>query len=153
RLDQASISRALRPLVLAPELIARLGPAVNAGRGLLLYGAPGDGKTSIATAIARSFRQSVWIPHAVEVEGEIIRIFDPAVHRELAAPPESTSLDEELLRPSMRLGAGFEDRRWVHCARRVLIIGGELSMDMLDLRFERSGRYYEAPLHVRATGG
>ena len=153
RLDQASIVRALQHLVLAPELIARLGPAVNAGRGLLLYGAPGDGKTSIATAIARSFKHSVWIPHAVEVEGEIISVFDPAVHKELAPPPESASLDDELLRPSMRLGASSEDRRWVHCSRPVLIIGGELTMEMLDLKFERAGRYYEAPLHVRATGG
>jgi len=153
RLDQASIVRALQHLVLAPELIARLGPAVNAGRGLLLYGAPGDGKTSIATAIARSFKHSVWIPYAVEVEGEIIRIFDPAVHKELAPPAESASLDDELLRPSMRLGVSSADRRWVHCARPVLIIGGELTMEMLDLKFERAGRYYEAPLHVRATGG
>jgi hypothetical protein len=153
RVDERAIGHSLEGLVLAPELISRFGPAVNAGRGMLLYGAPGDGKTSIATAIAKSFKQSIWVPYAVEVEREIIKIFDPALHVELAAPAEAAPTPEEARRPSIRARVSADDRRWVRCTRPIAVIGGELSMDMLDLKFESVARYYEAPLHIKVTGG
>ena len=150
RVDQEAIAQSLEGLVISPELIARLGPAINAGRGMLLYGAPGDGKTSIATAIARSFKQSVWVPYAIEVEREIIKIFDPALHREVGV--ESAPSDD--LKPSlMRARISAEDRRWVRCSRPVVVTGGELTTDMLDLKFDPVGLYYEAPLHTKMTGG
>jgi hypothetical protein len=150
RVDQDAIAKSLEELVIAPEMIARFGPAVNAGRGMLLYGAPGDGKTSIATALARSFRQAVWVPYAIEVEHEIIKIFDPALHHELV--PESEALDES--KPAlMRARISADDRRWVHCSRPIVVTGGELTMDMLDLQFDPVGLYYEAPLHTKMTGG
>ena len=74
RVDQTAIAGSLKSLVISRDLIARFGPAVNAGRAMLLYGAPGDGKTSIAQAIAQSFKQPVWIPYAIEVDGEIVKI-------------------------------------------------------------------------------
>jgi len=151
RVDQQAIARSLEGLVLTPELIARLGPAVNAGRGMLLYGAPGDGKTSVATAIAKSFHQAIWVPYAIEVEREVIKIFDPAVHQEIAVSAEAAA--EEPRRVSIRAKVSADDRRWVRCNRPVAVIGGELSMDMLDLKFEPVARYYEAPLHIKVTGG
>jgi hypothetical protein len=153
RVNQAAIAKSLEGLVLTPNLIARFGPAVNAGRGMLLYGAPGDGKTSIATAIAKSFHQSIWVPYAIEVEREIIKIFDPAVHREVAPAPPPQPNGEEARRPSLRVKVSNDGRRWVRCARPIAVIGGELSMDMLDLKFEPVARYYEAPQHIKVTGG
>ena len=150
RVDRESVARSLSGLVLRPELIARLGPAVNAGRGILLYGAPGDGKTSIAMAIAGSFRQSILLPYAIEIDREVIKVFDPAVHRPLASPEIA---GEEARRSSLRSRSSAEDRRWVRCERPVAVIGGELTLDMLDLKYNDVSRFYEAPLHIKVTGG
>ncbi len=150
RVDQAAIAASLESLVIAPELAARLGPAVNAGRGMLLYGAPGDGKTSIARAIAMSFTHSIWVPYAIEVEHEVIKLYDPALHTAPSAPVEGA----DDLRPSVLRGltSGL-DGRWVRCARPVVLTGGELTLDMLELRYDDVGKYYEAPLHTKMTGG
>jgi len=153
RVDQAAVAKSLSGLVLAPEMVARLGPAVNAGRGILLYGAPGDGKTSIATAIANSFKQPVWVPYAIEVEGEIVKIYDPALHREFDAAPGVVATQDDHEPTAVRPRVTAEDRRWVRCARPIVTIGGELTMDMLDLKFDHLARFYVAPLHIKVTGG
>lgn len=150
RVDQAAIAGSLKNLVISRDLIARFGPAVNAGRAILLYGAPGDGKTSIAQAIALSFRQPVWIPYAIEVDGEIVKMFDPAIHRELQEDVETATEPQSVFARSM---LPLQDRRWVRCARPVVIVGGELTMDMLELRYDPIGLYSEAPLHTKITGG
>ena len=152
RVDEAAIARSLDGLVVAPELIARLGPAVNAGRGMLLYGAPGDGKTSIATAIAHSFHQAVWVPYAIEVEREVIKIFDPALHHPLVQSNNGANADDSRS-AFVRARNSSDDRRWVRCARPIVVTGGELTMDMLDLKYDPVGHYYEAPLHTKMTGG
>lgn len=149
RVDHAAIADSLKNLVISPDLIARFGPAVNAGRGILLYGAPGDGKTSIAQAIALSFKQEVWIPYAIEVDGEIIKIFDPAIHQELPDDNQRRA-EESSLGRTLNIPA---DARWVRCSRPVVTIGGELTMDMLELRYDPIGLYSEAPLHTKITGG
>nr|WP_246455899.1 AAA family ATPase [Sulfitobacter aestuariivivens] len=117
--------------------MSQLGPAANSGRSILLYGEPGNGKTSIAEALGKSFKDVIFMPHATIVGNQIIRFFDETLH-EVAELPE---------------GATKLDTRWVPCHRPVVISGGELTLDMLDLRFEATSRFYEAPMHLKALGG
>lgn len=140
-----AVRAAMHPLVMSDELLAKVGIAANAGRSILLYGTPGNGKTSIAERLAKVFGAMVLIPHCFEVGGQIVKVYDPAVHRRLGA----------------RMGAGMAsslladefDPRWVPCRRPFVSAGGELSLDMLDLKFEETARFYEAPLHVKAMNG
>jgi hypothetical protein len=126
--------------------VREIGPAVNSGRSILLYGPPGNGKTSIGERIGSLFRDVVYIPYCFEVEGQIIKVFDPSVHQrvegQLQNLPENLGLRREEL-----------DTRWVVCRRPLLITGGELTLEMLDLSFNPLAKFYEAPLHVKALGG
>jgi hypothetical protein len=132
-----SIARALAHLVLPEGTVERLGPAANSARALLLYGPPGNGKTSIAVAIGKGFDDAIYLPHCIEADGQIIRFFDPIVHDALPA-------DEDARDP---------DPRWVRCRRPVVLTGGELTIEMLDLCFDEVSNSYEAPAHLKATGG
>jgi hypothetical protein len=142
RITRDMIDRAFGELVISDDFIRELGPAVNSGRSILLYGPPGNGKTSIGERIGRLFRNVVYVPYCIEVEGQIIRVFDPALHQPI--PPQSTAAS--LRREDL-------DMRWVACWRPFVVTGGELSLDMLDLRYETQAKYYEAPLHVKALSG
>ena len=148
RINAETLSRALSHLVLSKEIMRRLGPAINSGRAILFYGPPGNGKTSIAEAIGHTFKQNIYIPYCVEADGQIIKIFDSAVHRE-SSPPILRSSDSN----SIYLRPPEFDPRWVRCHRPVIVSGGELNLQMLDLQFDRNSKYYEAPLQVKATGG
>jgi DNA polymerase III delta prime subunit len=135
-------------LVMDEDLVHRLGPAVNSGKSILIYGPPGNGKTSVAEAIAKAFEQTVYVPHCIEVDGQIIKVFDVTVHREIIATagspgPGGASVPE----------GGGVDPRWVHCRRPVVITGGELTLAMLDLIFNPYSKYYEAPMQLKASGG
>ncbi len=145
RIDPARLARALSHLVLDQELLRRLGPAVNSGKAILMYGPPGNGKTSVSESIGRAFAQTIYIPHCIEVDGQIIKIFDETVHRPVPDENSGNSL--------LRNRCGSYDQRWVRCRRPVIITGGELTLEMLDLDFDRISKYYEAPLQVKATGG
>ncbi len=149
RIDAATLSRALSHLVLPREIMRRLGPAINSGRAILFYGSPGNGKTSIAEAIGHTFKQRIYIPYCVEADGQIIKIFDSAVHRQDS--PQTNGDDSN--GKSLYLRPPEFDPRWVRCHRPVIISGGELSLQMLDLQFDPNSKYYEAPLQVKATGG
>lgn len=139
-----AVAAAMNPLVVEEELLAKVGIAANAGRSILLYGAAGNGKTSIAERMVKAFGAMVLVPHCFEVGGQIVKVFDPAVHRRLGTGAGRTTTS---------LFADEFDPRWVPCRRPFVSAGGELSLDMLDLKFEETARFYEAPLHVKAMNG
>jgi predicted ATPase with chaperone activity len=143
------LSKALAHLVLSDDVIRRLGPAANSGRAILVYGAAGNGKTSIAEALAEAFQQPVYIPHCIEEDGQIIKFFDPAVHVAIRTPINGSNGSSH----PMFLPPTEYDPRWVRCKRPAIISGGELTLEMLDLSFDPHSKYYEAPLQMKAIGG
>jgi predicted ATPase with chaperone activity len=143
------VQQALQHLVLPDTFHRRIGPAVNAGSSLFLYGPPGNGKTTIAEAIAAMLAAGdpVWLPYAITVGGQIIQIYDPLVHIKADGDEEEGSTGR--LSP----GGPKVDKRWGRFHRPAVMVGGELKMDALDLRFEPIAKFYEAPLQLKANGG
>jgi hypothetical protein len=148
RVDTHRLRRSLSRLTLPPGLVERLGPAVNSGRSLLLYGEPGNGKTSIAVAVADSFEQYIYVPYALSVGSQIINIYDPSLHVPISRKPGAAAADDA---PMLTVQA--EDPRWLRCHRPIAITGGELTMKMLDINYNEALRYSEAPLHLKAVSG
>src|SRR5262249_29991603 len=131
------LKRAFESLVIDNRLLSQLGAALISGQAIFLYGPPGTGKTTVAEALAAIVHQQrVWVPYAVEMDGQIITVLDPQVHGAAAAPSPS--------------GA---DPRWVLCQRPRVIVGGELTMDMLDLQYNPVSRFYSAPVQMKANNG
>jgi predicted ATPase with chaperone activity len=118
-----------------------LGPAINSGRGMFLYGAPGNGKTSIAERITRCFGHSVWIPRVLELGGQLVKLFDPSVHEPIAGAAEGLFRKAEV------------DARWVEIRRPTVVAGGELTMDQLEIRHDPVSRISEASLQMKSNGG
>jgi hypothetical protein len=114
---------------------------------MLLYGPPGNGKTSFAHALGTVFSDVIYVPYAITVEGQIIRFHDPSIHAVMR--PTELSEEEEI----SFVRAEEYDARWVPCLRPCVITGGELTLEMLDLRYDATGHFYEAPLHLKALGG
>lgn len=147
-LDEDSLRQGFAGLVVPDRYFEKLLPAINAGRSVLLFGPPGNGKTTLAGRIANLFRDVVYIPHAVDINGQIMTVYDPRVHNTSAPPGSPGPLKDSSVVERERL-----DERWVACKRPVAMTGGELTLDMLDLRYDRDTRFYEAPLHVKALNG
>lgn len=141
------IRNGLGDLTFDDSIIEQCGPALNSGRAMLLYGPPGNGKTSVAHALGNIFADVIYVPYAISVEGQIIRYNDPSVHIPVA--PAKVVEDST---PSFIRSADY-DARWIPCRRPFVVTGGELTLEMLDLRYDESGHFYEAPLHVKALGG
>lgn len=137
------LKRAFHDLQLEDELMQTLGPAVNSGRGMFLFGQPGNGKTSVAERVARSFGESIWIPRALGIDGQIIRVFDPSIHEEVGKN------DPQLL----RLDPVDVDQRWVRVRRPTVIAGGELTMSELEVTKDHNSGICEAPLQLKSNGG
>ena len=134
------LHEAFRGLVFDEKILDQVGPAVNSGRSIFLYGPPGNGKTSICERIVKSFGGSIFIPFAVEVKGSIIKVFDEYNHKQIGPDVD------------MRL-QGKYDHRFRLIERPVIIVGGELNMDSLDLIWNQESRFYEAPIQMKANGG
>ena len=152
RFDRKTIETAFDGLVMPDGLIRKIGPAVNAMRAVLMYGPPGNGKTTIAEKVGRIFKHFVFIPHAIDVDGQIIKVFDPSVHTPVTAE-ESTPTPVAQAASLVRTREGDYDQRFVPCRRPIVLVGGELTLEMLDLQFNHVARFYEAPLHVKALNG
>ena len=133
---------AFADLLINKQMLDRLGPAINSGRGLFLYGAPGNGKTSIAERVTKAFGQAIWIPRAIGVDGEIMRMFDPSNHEELPLETSGGLLDHHKI-----------DKRWVRVRRPTIVVGGELTMDNLEVLLNRSTGICEAPLQMKSNCG
>ncbi len=142
---RGDVRRAFSHLVLSQRVLDQLGPAINAGHSMFVYGPPGNGKTVISQAIRNLLVGDIAVPHAIEVEGSIIRFFDPVNHDPVAG---SDRLDREGL-----LADAPDDQRWVPCRRPLVMVGGELTLDQLELRYSRSLGYYRAPIQAIANGG
>ena len=143
RIAPERVEAALASLVLDPELIATLGAALNSQRPLFLYGASGTGKTWLAEHLVAVADGAIWVPHAIEVDGEIIQVFDPAVHHRI----EIAAADESLDRSRQ------PDGRWVLCRRPVVRLGGEMTLAMMDLERDPLTRFYKAPAQLKANNG
>jgi predicted ATPase with chaperone activity len=130
------LQKAFEHLVLSRQTLDQLGTAVVSGTSIVLYGPTGTGKTSIAEAIPRIYHDCAWVPHAVEVDGQIIAVYDPIVHERGG---DTSALDS--------------DPRWVLCHRPRVMVGGELTIDMLDLQLNPVTKYYAAPIQMKANNG
>jgi len=144
RITRAQLQSAMGHLVLPPSLLDHLGPAVSAGRSILMYGPPGNGKSSISNGIRDAMGDRIYVPRAIEYAGQVITVYDPIVH--CAAETEADDPG------SLRRRRTF-DARYVRCERPTVITGGELSLDMLDLVYSSTARTYQAPLQLKSTGG
>ena len=137
------VRQAFSHLVLSDRVLDQLGPAINASHSMFVYGPPGNGKTVIAQAIRNLLEGEIAIPHALEVEGSIIRIFDPVNHRPLPSRTNGDSLAKD----------DVEDGRWIRCERPMVMVGGELTLEALDLSFSAATGLYRAPVQAIANGG
>jgi len=141
------IQQAFAGLEIADAFVDQIGPAVRSGRAVLLYGPAGNGKTSVAQRLGRVFADVIYIPHAVMIEGQVMRVYDLILHTAISGENQQDA------KASVTLRREDFDARWVPCRRPFVVAGGELTLDMLDLRHEATANFYEAPLHVKASGG
>lgn len=141
--DRARITDGFAHLIVEPAILEQLGPAINAGRAVFLHGPAGNGKTVIAEGMGRALGGDMFVPHAIDVDGHIITIFDPITHQAIDTDAEPASI----------VASAPRDRRWVRIRRPVVTVGGELTLDMLDLTFNPLSNFYDAPIQLKANGG
>lgn len=136
------LHRAFEDLLIDKTMLIRLGPAINSGRGLFLYGAPGNGKTSIAERITKAFGEYIWIPRALGIDGEIMRLFDPGMHEEAPLSANQGLIEQRKV-----------DQRWIRIRRPTIVVGGELTMDQLEVTLNGATNTSEAPIQLKSNCG
>lgn len=141
--DAERLSTGFEHLVVSRPMLDQLGPAVNSGKALFLYGKPGNGKTVVAEGIGRALGDDMYIPHAIDVDGQVITMYDPVNHTRSHTTSESVSI----------IANTTLDQRWEKIRRPVVVVGGELTLEMLDLSFNPISKFYEAPIQMKANGG
>ncbi|MEP1200593.1 ATPase [Tateyamaria sp.] len=141
---RTQLTGAMGHLVLPPDLLDQLGPAVSAGRSILMYGPPGNGKSSISNGIRDALGDQVYVPRAIEYAGQVITVYDPIVH--------VLSKDQGDSGSALRRRTPH-DMRYVKCERPTVVTGGELNLSMLDLVYNPTAKTYQAPLQLKSTGG
>lgn len=124
-------------LVVKDSVFDGLGPALNSGRAIFFYGPPGNGKTALCQSLVQCYDGDIWVPHSLLVDDFIIRLFDPTIHQVIANDPDATAFDA----------------RWVRVKRPLVVVGGELTLETLDLIYSSDVKYYEAPFQLKATNG
>ncbi|KMW59488.1 putative ATPase with chaperone activity [Candidatus Rhodobacter oscarellae] len=144
-MSREQLTGAMGHLVLPPTLISNLGPAVGSGRSILMYGPPGNGKSSISNGIRDALGDKIYVPRAIFYSGQVITVYDPIVH--------TIAEDWGDAETGLRNTTNKFDRRYVLCERPTVITGGELSLEMLDLVYNSTSRTYQAPLQLKSTGG
>jgi hypothetical protein len=145
RMTRDRLTAAMGHLILPNDLLEQLGPAITSGRSILMYGPPGNGKSSISHGIREAIGDKIYVPRAIEYAGQVITVYDPIVH---------SAAEEDIDDPnSLRRTSGRYDSRYVRCSRPTVMTGGELSLSMLDLVYNPVARTYQAPLQLKATGG
>jgi hypothetical protein len=142
-LDRERLSAGFQHLVVGKGMLDQLGPAVNSGKALFLYGAPGNGKTVVAEGIGHALGGEMFVPFAVDVDGQQITMFDPVSHQAVTSASEVQSV----------VTSAVHDRRWERIRRPLVVVGGELTLEMLDLTFNPISKFYEAPIQMKANGG
>jgi hypothetical protein len=146
-----TIRQAFSDLVISDAVLNEIGPAVNSGSSIFFFGYPGNGKSSVAERITRLMGDAIYIPYAIEVDGQIIKIFDNGVHqivKEESGPGGGPATTGNLL----EYGPPY-DLRWAKIKRPVVVVGGELTLPALDLTYNEVARFYEAPFQMKASGG
>ena len=142
-IERDRLREAFSHLIVDDFVLDQLGPAVNSSKAVFLYGPPGNGKSVIADGCGRALGGDMYVPHAVDVDGQIVTVFDPVNHEALDAELEQAGIVSIIAK----------DRRWVRVQRPVVMVGGELTLDMLDLSFNPISKFHEAPLQMKANGG
>lgn len=141
--NRERVRQAFAHLVISDRVLDQLGPAINAGHSMFVYGPPGNGKTVISQAIHNLLDGDIAIPHALDVEGHIIRLFDPVNHEKVRSEHDRDSITR----------TGSEDRRWIRCRRPMVMVGGELTLEALELSYNPTTGFYRAPVQATANGG
>ncbi len=143
-LSPETLKDAFRHLVVEKDILAQIGPAVNSNKSFLIYGQPGNGKTALAESLFRVETEPVYMPYAVECQGNIIQIYDPIYHHKIE--------DEQSMLSALSTELAY-DGRWFRCRRPFIITGGELTLDMLDLSYNGNSKVYDSPFQLKANNG